>query len=87
MFIDELLACLHLLGVHWVGLGYLWNKGFFEINDMVKGSSRGKLPILWFIENLGVFGVLWGKFLFHLLRCLGEGGGKGELPDMGMVFS
>ena len=29
MFIDELLACLHLFWVHGVGFHYFWDKGFF----------------------------------------------------------
>ena len=86
MFINELLAHFHLLGVHWVGLGYFWDEGLSEVYGVVERSSGGEYSIFWFVEDLGIFGVLWGKFLFYFLHCLGKGGGKHKLPDMGMIF-
>ena len=71
VFIDELLAHLHFFGIHQIGFGHFWGEGFFEINSMVKGSSRGKLPILWLIKNLGALSILWREFLLHSLSCLG----------------
>ena len=85
MFINELLACLHFLGIHRIGFGYLRDEGFLEINGMVKGSSRGKSSILRLVEDLGVLGVLWGKFLFHLLHGLSQCSGEGEFSNVGVV--
>ena len=77
--IDELLTCLHLFRIHWIGFGYLQNEGFLEVDGMVKGLSRGESPIFGLIENFGILGILQREFLFHLFHCLGKGGGKGEL--------
>ena len=54
---------------------------------MIKGSSRGKLPSFRFIEDFGIFGILWGKFLFHSFSGLGQGRRESELSDMGVVLS
>ena len=70
MFVDELLACLHFLRIHSIGLSYLWNEGFLEIDGMVKGSLREEFPVLWLIEDLGVLGILCGELLLYLLCCL-----------------
>ena len=83
MFVDELLACLHFLRVHRIGFSHLQDEGFFEINGVVKGLSRGELSILGFIENLGIFSILWRKFLFYFLCCLGQGSGEGQLQMWG----
>ena len=87
VFVDELFACLHFFEIHWIGLGYLRNKGFFEIYGMVKRLLRRELSVFWFVKDLGVLGVLWRKFLFHFLCSLGEGSGKSELSEVGVVFS
>ena len=76
VFINELFTHQHLLRIHWVSFGYLRNEGLFEINGMVERSLRGEFPVLWFIEDLGILGILWGEFLFHFLSYLGEGSGE-----------
>ena len=86
MLIDKLFTCFHLLRVHWVGLSYLWNEGSLEIYGMVERLSRGELPIFWFIKDLGVLSVLWGKLLFCLLGSLSEGGGEHKLLDVEVIF-
>ena len=70
MLSNELLACLYFLGIHWIGFGYFRDEGFPEIYGMVKGLSRRELPVLRFIEDLGVLGVLQGKLLLYSLCCL-----------------
>ena len=87
MFIDELLACFHLFGIHWVGLSHLRHKGFPKVDGMVKRSSWREFPIFWFVEDFRVLSILWGKFLFDFICCLGQGGGESELSDVGMIFS
>ena len=54
---------------------------------MVKESLRGEFPILWFLKDLDILGILWGKLLLHFLHSLGQGDGKGEFLDVGMTFS
>ena len=54
---------------------------------MIEGSSRGKFPFLGFVKNLGIFGVLWGKFLFNFLGGLGQGSRESELSNVRMVPS
>ena len=95
MFINELFAHLHLFGIHRIGLGHLQYEGLFEINGMVKRSSQRKFPILWFVEDIGVLSVLWGKFLFNMIRSteMEENGiedstARGVNPGpMGWVFT
>ena len=87
VLINEFLTCLHFLGIHQISLSYLWNEGFLEIDGMVKGLLRGKFPILWFVEDLGVLGILQGKLLLYSLCCLGKDSRKCELSDVGVVFS
>ena len=53
---------------------------------MVKGSSRGEFPSLWFLKDLSIFDILWRKFLFHSFSGLGQGSRKGELSNVGVVF-
>ena len=54
---------------------------------MVEGSSRGKFPSLWFVKDFGIFGILWGKFLFYFLGGLGQCCRESELSDVGVVFA
>ena len=86
MFINEFLACLHFFGIHGVGFSYLQDKGFLEIDGMVKGLSRGEFPVLRLTKDFGVLRVLWRKFLFHFLHSLGQGSGEGEFSDVGVVL-
>ena len=53
---------------------------------MVKGSSRGEFPSLWFIKDFGIFGILWGEFQFYSFGSLGQGSRESELSNMGVVF-
>ena len=87
VFINELLACFHLFRVHRVSLGYLWNKSFFQLDSMVKQLLRRKFSISWFIEDFGIFGILWREFLFYLLSSLCQHYGKGEFSDVRVGFS
>ena len=82
MFINELLACFHLLWVHRVDLGYFWYESFLEVNGVVEGISWGEFSVLGLVKDFGVFGVLWGKFLLHLLHCLSQCGRKHKLSDV-----
>ena len=70
VFIDERLTCYRLLRVHGIGFGYFRDEGFLQLYSMVKGSSRGKFPSLWFIEDFGIFGILGREFLFYLFSGL-----------------
>ena len=54
---------------------------------MVEWLLRGEFPILRFIKDFGIFGVLRREFFLNLLHCLGQGGGKCEFSDVGMAFS
>ena len=63
MFINEFLTCLHFFGIHGIGLCYLWDKGFLEIDGMVKGLLRREFPILGLIEEFGAFRVLQEVFV------------------------
>ena len=54
---------------------------------MVEWPSRRGFPVPRFIEDFGVFGILWREFLFHLLSYFCQGGREGESLDMGMVLS
>lgn len=69
MFFNELLAGIHLLQIQEIGLGNLWQKGFLEVNSMVKGMSRRENPCCGFIEHLGIVLILGRKRGF-----LGSGG-------------
>ena len=53
---------------------------------MVKQSSRREFSISRFIEDCGIFGILWRELLFHFLSCLCQDHRKSEFSDMGMVF-
>ena len=53
---------------------------------MVKWPLRKRFPVLGLIEDLGIFGILWGEFLFHFLCRLSQGCRERELSDMGMVL-
>ena len=70
-----------------VGLGYFQDKGFLQFYSMVEGSSRREFSSFRFIEDFGIFGILWGKFLFHFLGGLGQGHRGYELSDVGVVLS
>ena len=70
VFINELLACLHFLRVHWIGFSYFQNEGLLKIYGVVKSSLRRKFPVFWFVNDLGVFGILWRKFLLYFFCCL-----------------
>ena len=71
MFIDEHLACFHLLRIHRIGFGYFRDEGFLQFYSMVEGSTRGEFPSLGLIEDFGIFSVLWGKFLLYSFSGLG----------------
>ena len=86
MLVDKHSACFHLFRVHGIGFGYFRDEGFLQLYSMVKGPSRGKFPSLWLIKDFGVFGILWGKFLFHSFGGLGQGGRESELLNMGVIF-
>ena len=86
MFINERLACFRLFRIHGIGLGYFQDESFLQFYSMIKGSSRGEFPSLWFVEDFGILGILWGKFLFHSFSGLGQGCRESELSDMGVVF-
>ena len=70
MLVNEGLACFHFLWVHRIGLGYLQNKSFLQLYPMVEWLSRRKLSFSRFLEDFGIFGILRGKFLFHLFGGL-----------------
>ena len=53
---------------------------------MVKGSSRGEFSSFWLVKDLGILGILWGKFLFHSFGGLGQGCRESELSDVGVVL-
>ena len=53
---------------------------------MIKGSSRREFPSLQFIKDFRIFGILWGKFLFHSFSGLGQGRRESELLDVGVIF-
>ena len=53
---------------------------------MIEGSPRREFSSFRLVENFGIFGILWGKFLFHFLGSLGQGSRECELLDMGVVF-
>ena len=54
---------------------------------MVKGLSKREFSSFWFIKDFGIFGILWGKFLFHSFGSLGQGHRECELSDVRMVLS
>ena len=54
---------------------------------MVKWSSGRKFPILGFIKDLSILGILRREFLFDFLHCLGQGSGEHEFLDVGMILS
>ena len=87
MLINELLACVHLLQVHRIGFGYLWNEGLLLVNGMVKRSLGGEFSVFWFIKHLSILHILWREFLFDLFSSLGKGSGKCELSNIQVVFS
>ena len=53
---------------------------------MVKGSPRREFSSSRFVEDFGILGILWGKFLFHSFGSLGQGSRERELSDVGVVF-
>ena len=65
MFINECLACFHLFQVYGIGLGYLWDKGLFQVYPMVKWLPRREFSFSQFIKDFGIFDVLWRKLLFY----------------------
>ena len=54
---------------------------------MIEGSSRREISVARLVEHLGIFGILWRKFVFDLLSSLSNSGRECKLSDMGMVFS
>ena len=54
---------------------------------MVKGSLRGEFPCLWFVEHLGILGILGKELLFDLFNSLSEGSGESEFMNGGVIFS
>ena len=53
---------------------------------MVKGSPRREFSSSWFVEDLGILGILWGKFWFHSFGSLGQGSRESKLLDVGVVL-
>ena len=87
MFINELIACVHLLWVGQISFGHLRNKGVFEVYWVVKGLSGRELSCFGFVKHLSILGILRGKFQFNFLSSLGQRGGEGELPCRRVIFS
>ena len=53
---------------------------------MVERSPRRELSSVWFVEDFGIFSILWRKFLFHPFGGLGQSHRKCELSDMRIVL-
>ena len=70
MFVYKGLTCLHLLQVHGISFGYLRNESLLQVYSMIKGSLRGKLSLLWFVEDFGIFGVLGRELLLYFFCSL-----------------
>ena len=86
MFVNELLASIHLFRVWQVGLGYLGNKSILEFYGMIERLLRRKFPCFGFIKYLGIPRILGRKFLFDFLYSLGKGSRQSEFLDVGVTF-
>ena len=53
---------------------------------MVERSPGRKFPSLGLVKDLGILGILWGKFLFHFFGGLGQGRGESELSNVGVIL-
>ena len=53
---------------------------------MVKRSLRREFSPFWFVKDLGILSVLWGKFLFYSFGSLGQGSRECELLDVRVVL-
>ena len=54
---------------------------------MIEGLPRREFSFPRFIEDFGILGVLWRKFLLYLLSGLCQGSRVSELSDVRVVFS
>ena len=70
MFLDECLTCLHFFWVHGICFGYLWGEGLFQVYSVVEWSLRREFSFSRFVEDFGIFGVLWREFLLYFLSGL-----------------
>ena len=53
---------------------------------MVKRSLRREFPPFRFVKDFGIFGILWGKFLFHSFSSLGQCRRECEFSDVGVIL-